>query len=189
MVFADKMRDLISVLENDGVIVYPTDTIWGLGCSVFSKKALDKIYKIKGRRPDKPFVILCSNISMLKKYVDRIHPRIETLLAYHTRPITIVYPKAKNLPDFAISDDGSVAIRIATDPFSKTLVDLLGGPIVSTSANVSGEPFPTRFDEINPIVLHQADYVCFHNRSKSGTGKPSVIASYDKKGELIFIRT
>jgi L-threonylcarbamoyladenylate synthase len=189
MVFADKMHDVIRVLENDGVIVYPTDTIWGLGCSVFSQKGIESIHTIKGRRSNKPFVVLCSSIKMAKSYVESMHPRIETLLFYHSQPLTIVYPQARELPEFAIAEDGSVAIRITQDEFSKTIIDLLGNPIVSTSANVSGEPFPKSFDDINPNILNQADYVCFHKRHiKANTG-PSVVASYDKKGELIFLRT
>ena len=189
MVFADKMHDIIGVLENDGVIIYPTDTIWGLGCSIFSEKALKKIQTLKGRISGDSTFLLCSSLEMLKKYVHRIHPRIETLLAYHERPLTIVYPKAKNLPSFAMSDDGSVAIRITTDPFSKTIIELLGSPLISTSANVEGNPTPSRYEDIDPSILRGSDYVCFHNRSAKYNDTPSVVASYDRKGELIFLRS
>ncbi len=189
MVFDDKMHDIIGVLENDGVILYPTDTIWGLGCNVFSEKGLNRIYNIKGRKPEKPFLLLASSIAMVKQYVDRMHPRIETLLVYHKKPLSIIYPKSKNLPPYAISSDGSVGIRITNDPFSKTVIDLLGNPIISTSANLSGQPFPESFSDINQEVVDQVDYVCRHKREIVEKNSPSIIASYDKKGELIFLRT
>ena len=188
MVFADKMHDIIRVLENDGVIVYPTDTIWGLGCSVMSRIALEKIYDIKKVESKKPFTLLCSNLSMLKKYVRRIHPRVETLLSYHERPLTIVYPQARNLPESVIAKDGSIPIRITTEIFSRTIIELLGCPIITTSASIMENQYPSSFSEIDSEVLQRADYVCHHNRSMKSEMSPSVIASYDKKGELIFLR-
>lgn len=189
MVFADKMHDVIRVLENEGVIVYPTDTIWSIGCSIFCKSALERIHKLKGRSHKDPFVLLCSNLEMLKKYVNRIHPRVETLLTYHERPLTIVYPEARNLPQHAIAANGSVAIRITTEPFSRTIIELLGCPIVSTSASFSDGIFPSSFEDIGTEILQEADYVCYHNRHLKSNKEPSIIASYDKKGELYFIRT
>ena len=188
MVFADKMHDIIEVLENDGVIIYPTDTIWGLGCNVFSQKAIEKIYKIKERVPDNPFVLLVSSIDMAKNYIERIHPRIETLLSYHEHPLTVVFPKAKNLPSFATAKNGSVAMRITNEIFSKTVIDLLGFPLVSTSANISGRPFPNCFEEIEPDLLEKVDYICKHGRNNPDLASPSVIITYKEDGELIFLR-
>ena len=189
MVFADKMHDIIRVLENDGVIVFPSDTTWGLGCSLYSQKAQERMHQMRGKTSSESFELLCSDLKMLKKYVHRMHPRIETLLAYHERPLTIVYPKARNLPPYIVSENGSAAMRITNDPFSKTIIELLGNPLITTAATNSGNAFPTSYDDIPLEVRQKADYVCYHNRGNSRASIPSVLASYDRKGELIFIRS
>gem|GEM_PF-5017211 len=126
--FADEIDTVVHVLKGGGVVLMPTDTIWGLSCLAADPKAVERIQRIKGRTPDKPFILLVDSIEMLKQYVEDLPPRIENLLVYHERPITIVYPKGKNLPPHNIHVDGSVAIRICNEPFCKEVIRRLGQP-------------------------------------------------------------
>lgn len=185
----EDMNYAVSALAKGGVILYPTDTIWGLGCSALDEKAIARIYKIKQRDQDKPFIILVSDIDMLKRYVTKMHPRVETLLTLHERPLTIIYPEVQNLPDIVKSDNGTVAIRITRDPFCKALVERLDMPITSTSANSAGQTFPKGFGEISSSIIKKADYVVKHRQGERYTGAPSVIAQYNFKGQLEFLRT
>ncbi len=182
------LEPILSCLENGGTILYPTDTIWGIGCDATNEAAVDKVYNIKNRDYSKPFVILVSSIDMLKQYVERIHPRIETLLLFHERPLTIIYEKAINLAQNAVGRDGSVGIRIAKDKFCKQLIENFGKPLVSTSANLSEEPFPEHFGEISSSVLIHVDHVVKYRQMDKNMNEPSVIAKIDENEELVFLR-
>ncbi len=189
MLFPDNLDDIQECLLNDGVILYPTDTIWGLGSSIYSEKATDKIYNIKNRDRSKPLLLLVSGISMLKKFVQDIHPRVETLLVYHHKPLTLIYEHPINIPEYILSEEGSIGIRVCMDPFCQNIIDKLGHPITSTSANIAGEKSPEIFDEISHKVIDQCDYVCLHRRKDENRSEPSVIAKYNEKGNLNFLRT
>jgi len=189
MLFKDKLSDIIKTLENDGVLLHPTDTVWGLACSSLSETAIDKIYDIKKRERNKPLLMLVDSLSMLKKYVPHIHPRIETLLTFHNKPLTVVYPDVKNLPSFSLADNGSAAIRIVKDDYCNNIVSLLGAPLMSTSANISNDPFPRSYDSITGSIIEDSDFVAEHRRHETLQGKPSVMIAYNKEGELKFLRT
>jgi len=184
----DQFDYISKVLENDGIILYPTDTIWGLGCDATNPVAIERIYKLKQRDRSKPFVLLVDGIEMLKEYIVELHPRLETLMLYHNRPLTVIYDQSKNLPDIATGPGGSVAIRIVQDDFCQQLIQYFGKPLVATSANISDEPFPAIFGEISSAVIQGVNYTAQHRRDDKSPGEPSVIVKYDKKGELIFIR-
>lgn len=175
-------------LNNDGVILYPTDTVWGLGCRFDSETGYNKLRTIKGRPSDQTFILIVGSVDQLKKYVTYIHPRIETLLIYHQRPLTLIYDHHQGIPDYCLAPDGSVAIRIVQDPMCQQLVEQLDCPITSTSANFKGEPTPLHFGEIQSNILSASDFVFDYKRSKSFTGTPSAIARFTKKGELEFVR-
>ena len=179
---------LIPVLEAGGLILYPTDTIWGLGCDATDADAVERVYELKQRDRSKPFVLLVSDIEMLKNYVVSLHPRIETLLQYHKRALTIIYDQAKNLPANCIGADGSVAIRIPQDDFCRDLISAFGKPLVASSANISDEPFPAFFGEISSALISGADAVANHRRWDKTKREPSVIARLDEKEELIILR-
>jgi len=183
----DNFEKIIHYLNNGDIILFPTDTIWGLGCDIHNLKAIDKIYKIKNRPKNKPFIILVSDIEMIKEYVHEIHPRIETLLIYHNRPLTIIYKKGKNLPDILMKN-GNVAIRIVKDNVIADLIKAYGKPLVSSSANIAGEPFPKTFLEISNKITKSVDYIFKYKQSLLEEGEPSPIASYNKKGKLKFFR-
>jgi L-threonylcarbamoyladenylate synthase len=184
----DDISEIVRILEEGGIICYPTDTIWGLGCDATNVEAIARISALKGRPPEKGYVLLVSDLPMLKTYVPKIHPRIETLLAYHKRPLTVIYERNIGLPPEAKAPDGSAAIRIPVDEFCQTLVGLFGKPIVSTSANISGQPFPTTFGTISSDVLGAVDYVVKHRQEDKEPGEPSAIARLDRHHELEFIR-
>lgn len=184
----DKLENISSIIENDGVILYPTDTIWGIGCSAKSDIAIQKIIDLKGRKPEKGFVVLVESIEMLKNYIGSIHPRIETLLFHHHRPITVIYPRAQNLSKLACAPDGSVAIRIVNDEFCKELIWASGLPLISTSANISGQKYPSHFGEIGSDIIQSVDYVVKYRQNDTSQTEPSVIIKMTNKKEFEFIR-
>lgn len=187
MVYDDKMHHIIDTLEDGGVLLYPTDTIWGLGCHIQKPEAVERIYAIKNRPRNKPLLLLVDSLEMLLQYVD-IHPRIETLLLHHVRPLTIIYPKTKNIPQSLLAEDQSIAIRIVQDPYVQQIIRLLGSPITSTSANLSGRPFPKAFADIPTAITDAVDYACLHRRDEVVDEPPSVMVSYNEKGDINIIR-
>ena len=188
MLFDDKLSDIIKTLESDGVLLHPTDTVWGLGCSAMSEKGINKIYDIKQRKKSQPLLMLVDSIKMLKKYVPHIHPRIETLLIFHNKPLTVVYPDVQRLPEFALASDKSAAIRVIYDPYCARIVSLLGCPLMSTSANISGEPTPTYLENVADRIIQGVDFVARHKQNVELSGSASVMISYDAEGELNFLR-
>lgn len=185
----DNFDDIVSVLKNGGSILYPTDTIWGLGCDACNQNAIENIYHIKKRPTNKPMILLVSDIEMLKTYVEDIHPRVETLIGYFDRPLTVIYQNPKNLPPAAISKDNTVAIRVTKDQFCQELIRTWQKPLVSTSANISGENFPQNYDEVDQYIRSQADYIVKYKRHELRKKAASVIVSYNNEGELNFIRS
>jgi len=185
----DKIEDITSVLSKGGLILYPTDTIWGIGCDASDLDAINKIYKLKQRATSKNFVILVDSIEMLKKYIREVPPRIETLLYFHTRPLTMIFDEPRNLPQKLIAADNTIAIRVAQDDFCKELIREFGKPIVATSANISGQPFPANFGEISSDIIKGVDYIVKIRRHEKTMGQPSVIARISEDGELEFLRS
>lgn len=188
MSFIDPIKDIVKVLRNDGVILYPTDTVWGMGCSIFSISGADKIYTIKQRDRSKPLLILVDSIEMLKKYIADIHPRVETLLVYHKQPLTIIYKANNRLPIHLLCGNHTIGIRVVQDEFCKSLINLLGHPITSTSANLSNQETPKTYCAIPDEVKNQSDYVVHYRRQDKIIYPPSVIARFDQKGNLIVLR-
>ncbi len=184
----DQIEKAVEVLNNEGIVLYPTDTVWGLGCKFDHIEAYQRLQKMKNRDQHQAFILLVGSIEQLKEYVNYVHPRIETLLHFHERPLTIIYNDHRNIPDHCLAPDGSVAIRIVKDPFCRALTNQLGCPITSTSSNVKGKPTPVHFGEIQSDILSAVDFIFDYRRSKSYTGLPSVIAAFNKKGDLVFHR-
>jgi L-threonylcarbamoyladenylate synthase len=184
----DNLAEIAALLDKGGVIVYPTDTIWGMGCDAMNLESMARISGIKQRAADKPMIILVSSVEMLKQYVVQLHPKIETLLAYHERPVTILYDKVQTLPDVHKAADGTVAIRVVKDSFCQQLIEAFGRPIVSTSANVSGDAFPENFGQISSEILSSVDLVVKHRQTDKSAGEPSMLIRLSPKGELVFLR-
>lgn len=183
------INNCIKTLRDDGVILHPTDTIWGLGASILSQKGYEKIYKIKGRDRSQPLIVLVSDITMLQAYVKNIHPRIDNLLTHFDRPLTVVYSEVHGIPEYALSADKSLAIRIVKDPHCAMIIKELDVPIVSTSANISGNPFPKSFQEVSLAIRDKVDYISNHLQDEVIENDPSIIVSYDSAGDLTFLRS
>ena len=183
----------IDHLRKGNVILYPTDTIWGLGCDPSNQEAVDRIFDIKKRPPSLPLIVIVDSIQMLKTIVPRIHPHLEEILYYNIRPLTLIYENIKK--EFARgvpAADGSLAIRIVHDEFCKKIIAGFGGPIVSTSANIHHQPFPKSVEEIDPDIMQKADYLYLPQEYKENESavEPSLIARYcQEKKELIFLRS
>lgn len=188
MLEKDNMEAVADILVDGGIICYPTDTVWGIGCDATNIEAIQKLNTLKNRPNGKGYVVLVNSIQMLKNYVEELHPRMETLLEFHERPLTIIYPKAKNLPKEVCGEDGSIAIRLAKCSFCQAIIDELGAPIISTSANLSGVPYPRTFGEISSEIIENVDYIAKERRWDKTNGQPSTIAIVDDKGLLEFIR-
>jgi len=184
------LEPILSTLESGGLILYPTDTIWGIGCDATNAEAVERVYALKKRDRNKPMIVLVASIEMLKKYVRHVHPRLETLLLYHVRPLTIIYKNAMNLPKNVTAPDSSIAIRIPQDKFCQALIEAFGKPLIATSANLSGEPYPANFGEISSAIIQEVDRVVKYRQGEKGLGEPSVIAKLSDpvKGELVFLR-
>jgi len=189
MSYIDSIRSIVDILKKDGVILYPTDTIWGLGGSIYSQKATEKIYAIKKRDRHKALLLLVDSINMLKLYIEDIHPRVETLMVYHKQPLTIIYKANSKIPDYLLCGGDTIAIRVVQDEFCKSLINLLGHPITSTSANLASTASPSYFNEINHRVVEQSDYVVKYRQDDRSRAKESVIAKFDYNGNLFFIRS
>ena len=178
----------VRCLKDGKVLLYPSDTIWGLGCSTDFPEALDRLYEIKQRPGSKAAILLVDSIDMLKKYIDYIHPRVETLMGFHKRPLTVIYKHAKNLDPRFTAQDGSIAIRVCEDLFCKALIQEIKGPLVSTSANFNGIDAPAHFGEIDPLLIQQVGYVVKYRQDDTSKNQVSSIIRFDPEGELEFIR-
>lgn len=197
------MRDILSealeVLRKGGTILYPTDTVWGLGCDATNPKAVARIYEIKQRSDSKSLVLLASDLDMVAKYVKEVPSIAVDLVEVNDAPMTIIYPGAIagepesagdrwHLAHNTVAEDGSVGIRIPMMQWCKDLVFKLGRPLVSTSANISGEPTPKRFSEIPQEIKDAVDFVVPPSVDKESTGKASQILKVGLRGEIEIIR-
>ncbi len=177
----------VEVLRKGGVILYPTDTIWGLGCDATNPQAVEKIYKIKQRSNSKSMLILLDSMNKLMDYA-YVPSMAWELIKVSNHPLTIIYPEAKNLASNLIAEDGTIGIRIVRDDFCRDLIRAFGKPIVSTSANISGKPAPANFKEISPEIKKQVDYIVNWRQNDTRRARPSSIIKLEKNNEVIIIR-
>ena len=184
----EEIKRTVEALRNGKVILYPTDTIWGIGCDASNAQAVDKIFEIKSRPTEKSMIVLLDDAIQLNKYIQEIPAIAWDLIEVADKPLTIVYSGAKNLPSNVINPDGSIAIRIVADPFCKQLIHRLGKPIISTSANLSGEMTPSNYSEISENIISSVDYVVQHRRDDKSIKKPSSIIRLNHDGEIKIIR-
>jgi len=186
--YLDNLNVVKDILLEDKVILSPTDTVWGLGCSAMSELAVKKIYSLKERDHNKPFILLVHNVQLLKQYIKNIHPRIETLIHYHQRPLSIIYEVNNNIPVYLKSTEDTIAIRVTKDPLLIELIQKLGHPLVSTSANIQGEPTPELFSQIDSRIIEKVDYVFKEGRKINEKKSPSMLIKFNEEGELVFLR-
>lgn len=186
----EDLQRALHVLREGGVILYPTDTIWGIGCDATNPQAVARIYEIKQRIDTKAMLVLLDGAGKLQGYMDKVPDTAWMLLEANDgqRPMTIIYPHAKNLAHNLLAEDGSIGIRITQELFSKSLCEQLRRPIVSTSANISGEPSATTFAQISPSIREAVDYICSFRQNDTTISKPSSIIKVDEKERITIIR-
>lgn len=183
-----EVEKTVKILKQGGTILYPTDTIWGIGCDVTSQRAVDKIYKIKKRIEGKSLIILVDSPERISSYVQEPNQLALDLLSNYDKPLTIIFPKAKNLAKGIVAADKSVGIRVVNDEFCRQVIASLGKAIVSTSANISGEPSPITFQQISDEIKNSVDYVVNLHRFVIRDLKPSRIIRIKEKGDFEIVR-
>ena len=183
-----EVEKVVEVIENGGLVLYPTDTIWGIGCDATNPTAIEKIYNLKKQPKEKDFILLVDSIEMLKGCVKNLHPRIETLMLYHKRPLTILYDDPSHLPDQVLNNDGSIAIRLTHDRFCQQTIRRMGKPIVFASATVPERTFQGHFGSISSDIIIGVDYVVRYRQMESKAELPSVIMKVDQGGELVVVK-
>ena len=188
MLFADDIKESLNTLKTGGIILYPTDTIWGLGCDATNSHAVEKIFRIKSRISTKSLLVLVNNEQMLERYVKEIPDIAFDLISITDKPLTIIYPEGKNLAQGVCNDDGSVGIRICYDEFCSELIGRFRKPIVSTSANFSGKPSPENFGEIDEAVTKNVDYVVRYRQNDRQIQSPSPVIKLEQDGTIKIIR-
>jgi L-threonylcarbamoyladenylate synthase len=188
MVFDDDIKECLTVLRNGGVILYPTDTIWGLGCDPVNPAAVERIFRIKSREKGKSLLILVDSETMLERYVTEMPEIAWEITAVSDDPLTIIYPGGKNLAPGVCSEDGSIGIRICHDQFCNELIKRFRKPIVSTSANLSGRPSPGNFSEIDRSLTEAADYVVKFRQDDRRKISPSPVIKLGADGTIKIIR-
>jgi L-threonylcarbamoyladenylate synthase len=184
----EEINKTLEVLRNGGVILYPTDTVWGLGCDATNSDAVARINEIKGRPENKSLIILLDSSAKLASYAENIPEVAYDLVEFAENPLTIVFEKAKNLAPNVINSDGSIGIRIPNHEFCRQLLQRFRKPLVSTSANVSGQPTARFFDEIADEIKQAVDYVVDFERDLQEIKKPSTIMKLGSSGQFTFIR-
>lgn len=183
----EEVRKACEILKNGGIILYPTDTIWGIGCDATNELAVKRIYELKHREDNKAMLVLLDDVGKLASYVEVPDVAYE-LLEVNDKPMTIIYPNAKNLAKNLIAQDRTIGIRITSEAFTKALLYRFRKPIVSTSANISGEPSPKCFAEISDAVKSVVDYVVDFRQEETSNPAPSSIIKLGVGGEIQIIR-
>jgi L-threonylcarbamoyladenylate synthase len=184
----EDLNETLAVLKRGGVILYPTDTVWGLGCDATNVEAVARVYKIKQREDSKSMLVLMENPALLDRYVDDVPEIAWDLIEITTTPLTVIYLGAKNLAPNLIATDGSIGIRFTREEFTLELLKRFRRPIVSTSANISGQSTPVLFSEISDEIKSAVDYVVKFRQEDHERAKPSGIIKLGAGGKVEIIR-
>lgn len=181
------MEKIIEILKSGGTILYPTDTIWGIGCDATNIEAIEKIYEIKKREKSKSLIILVESEKRLQDLVD-VPEMAWEIIDLSEKPVTIVYENPRNLPKEILADDGSIGIRLVKDDFCKKLISKLNKPLVSTSANFSGDKSPMKFSDITPEMIDLVDFAVEENREKVSQYSGSSVIKVWNDGRIKVLR-
>ena len=184
----EDIKKALEVLKQGGIILYPTDTIWGIGCDATNEEAVEKIYAIKQRDKNQSMLILLDNSGKLQAYIQDVPDIAWDLFDLADKPLTIIFNNAKNLAPNLINSDGTIGIRVTTEDFSRQLCMRFRKPIVSTSANITGQPAPQNFNEIDPEIINLVDYVVEYRQDELYKQTPSSIIKLGSGGEINIIR-
>jgi L-threonylcarbamoyladenylate synthase len=186
--FEQEVEKALQVLRSGGTILYPTDTVWGIGCDATNETAVRKIFEIKKREDSKSMIVLVADERDILQYVAAPDLSVFDFIQEQTRPTTIIFENAIALPNNLVAEDGSIAIRIVRDEFCKHLIKRLRKPIVSTSANISGEPTPQTFSQISEAIRQQVDHVVQWRQEDESPALPSQIIKWNNDGTKTVIR-
>lgn len=186
--FEQDIKNSIDILEKGGIVLYPTDTIWGIGCDALNEIAIEKVFKLKKRPADKSLIVLLAEARDILQYVASPHPDIISIIEDFEQPTTVVYDNALGFPDSLVHENGSIAIRVTNDPFCKALIKRLRKPLVSTSANLSGEPSPKIFSMISEEIKQGADYIVKYRQDDMSEKQPSQLIRINDDGEIEILR-
>lgn len=187
--YSEDIDAAIKILRRGGLILYPTDTVWGIGCDASNSDAVKRVFELKNRADSKALITLVSDIKMLSRMVGQVPDVALQLIEVSDRPVTIVYDHGYGVADELLASDGSIAVRVTGEEFSRQLCRRFGRPIVSTSANISGSPTPLSFNQINTDIINCADYVCRSRRNESNAMvRPSMIIKISDNGVFKLLR-
>lgn len=184
----EDIKKACEVMQAGGIILYPTDTIWGIGCDATNEKAVQRVYELKRRADNKAMLVLMDSSAKLNMYVNDIPDIAWDLIEVADKPLTIIYSNAKNLAKNLLADDGSVGIRITNEEFSRRLCEHFRKPLVSTSANVSGDPSPANFSEVSEVIKNGVDYIVSYRQDDMSKAQPSNIIKLGAGGLVQVIR-
>jgi L-threonylcarbamoyladenylate synthase len=184
----EDINQAVKILRSGGIILYPTDTIWGIGCDATNPDAVSKIYQLKQREDSKSMLVLIDQPGRIPSYISEMPEIAWDLIELADKPLTIIYPKAKNLAPNLIAPDGSIGIRVVNHEFCKKLIGCFGRPIVSTSANISGKPSPNSFNNIDKEIKEKVDFIVSEEFDNPVSDRPSGIIKLGIKGEIKIIR-
>lgn len=182
------LKEAVRVLKEGGIILYPTDTVWGIGCDARNEKAVEKIFQLKQRADSKSMLVLVGSEGMLQRTVKNVPEIAWQLIDVAVNPMTIIYDHPVGIAENLKADDGSLGIRITSEKFSRALCERIKGPIVSTSANVSGKPTPLTFAEISSVIKNGVDYVCQFRQKEKSSSRPSNIIKITRENIVKVIR-
>lgn len=184
----EEVNKAVSALREGKVILYPTDTIWGIGCDASNQNAVDKISGIKKRVDNKSLIVLLSDINELQRYVQKVPDIAWDLVEFAESPLTVIYPQGKSVSPSVLGPDGSIAIRVVKDKFCKELTRRFGKAITATSANITGEKEAVSFNEINEVIKESVDYTVSYRQQEVIKSKPSTIVKLEVDGTIKFLR-
>ena len=186
--FENDIKNCMQALQNGGTILYPTDTVWGLGCDAMNAIAVERVFAIKHRPKEKSMIVLLADARDILQYVAAPHPDIIAIVENFERPTTVIYENALGFPDNVVNKDGSIAIRVTTDPFCKALIKSFRGPIISTSANISGAATPAIYKMIDDAIILGVDYVVKYRQADETIVAPSRLVRIHEDGNLEVLR-
>jgi L-threonylcarbamoyladenylate synthase len=187
--FENDILHCLEILHAGGIILYPTDTIWGIGCDATSAGAVKKIFELKRRPESKSMIVLLADVREINRYVSHLQPYVSQYLENTKEPTTVIYEGPIGLADNLVAEDGSIAIRIVRDDFCRHLIKRLRKPLVSTSANISGEKSPPFFSAINAEIRQGVDYIVRYRQQDNQISKPSTLVKFSKSGIPEILRS
>jgi len=188
MTIAEIQKECGAVLKRGGLILYPTDTVWGIGCDATNAEAIDRVYALKKRADNKALITLVCDFTMLRQFIEEVPQVAYDVLNFAVKPTTIIYDDPIRVATNLIASDNTLAVRVIKEPFCNKIIKKFRKPIVSTSANVSGQPTPRSFAEISEEIKNGVDFIVPIEQNAKKVGKPSVIIKISNSGNVKVIR-